>query len=207
MPRSPIIQYPNAFYHVMNRGRNKDLIFRDNSDFKVFLDIISQANIKFNAIIHAYCLMNNHYHLLLETPNANISQIMHSIGREYVQKYNEKYSCDGPLFKSRYKAILIDEDSYLISLNRYIHRNPICLKNEIKDYRWSSYQYYLGAINIPKWLNVSKTMRVIGYDVDKYKKFVETKSDREIYDEKRCNMPSILGEKGFKRKIIDTFRK
>src|SRR5258705_120791 len=117
MPRAPRIQYENALYHVLNRARNKDVIFSDESDFQLFLNIVEKANTKFNAIFHSYCLMSNHYHLLIETPSANLSKIMHFINGEFVRRYNKRKSLDGSLFKGRYKAILVDKDSYLIDLN------------------------------------------------------------------------------------------
>jgi len=108
----------------MNRGRNKDNIFQDKSDFQLFLNILGVASVEFNVIVHCYCLMSNHYHLLLQTPDVNLSKVMCFVGREYVRKYNRKKGCDGSLFKSRYKSILVDKDSYLADLSRYIHRNP-----------------------------------------------------------------------------------
>ena len=183
MPRSPRVEYPHAFYHVMNRGRNKDNIFHDKSDFQLFLKILGRASVEFNAIVHCYCLMSNHYHLLLETPDANLSKVMCFLGREYVRKYNRKKGCDGSLFKSRYKSILVDKDSYLGDLSRYIHRNPLCIVDNLREYKWSSYPSYLEISKAPSWLNKERILKILGCkNMESYVDFVETNRDKEIYD-------------------------
>lgn len=208
MPRLPRIEYPHAFYHVMNRGRNRENIFHNESDFQLFLDIIHKANIKFKSVVHCYCLMTNHYHLLVETPNANLSQVMHFIGNEYVKKYNKRKGFDGALFKSRYKAILIEEDSYLIALNRYIHRNPIALVKNLKDYKWSSYPSYLENSCTPSWLNKNRSLEILGWrdDLKKYSDFIELNEDEKIYKERK-NIPSILGSSDFRKRVLNILQK
>jgi putative transposase len=205
MPKSTRIEYPSAFYHIINRGRNRENIFHRKSDFELFLEIIQKAHFKFGAIIHAYCLMDNHYHLLLETPNGNLSQIMHHIGSSYVQKYNRLTGCDGSLFKSRYKAILVDKDSYLLELNRYIHRNPIGLVKKLEDYKWSSYPSYIGLTNAPAWLNKEQTLEILALknDLARYMDFVKKnrRQEREIYGNRKV-LPSILGGDDFKREVF-----
>lgn len=199
MPRSRRVEYPHAFYHVMNRGRNKDNIFHDSSYFQLFLDIIDKASTRFNLIVHCYCLMNNHYHLLLETPDANLSKIMRFVGREYVEKYNRKNGCDGSLFKGRYKSVLVDKDSYLSELTRYIHRNPLCIVDNLKNYQWSSYPAYLNESKTPSWLNKETTLKILGCkNVESYVDFVETNRDKEIYNGRK-NIPSIMGNDEFKK--------
>lgn len=176
MPRPRRIEYPNALYHVMNRGRNRENIFNNKSDFKLFLNILHESSIKFNLILHCYCLMSNHYHLLIETPDANLSKIMRFISGEFVTKYNKIKGLDGSLFKSRYKAILVEKDSYLVELNRYIHRNPLNIVDDLKSYKWSSYPAYLNISETPSWLNKEKTLEMLGYQDDvkkKYHQFIE----------------------------------
>jgi len=118
MPRPTRIEYEGAFHHVMNRGRNRSTIFHDKSDFDEFLKTLEEASKRFDAIIHAYCLMTNHYHLLIETPKANLSRIMQHINGLYTQRYNRKRQQDGTLFRGRYKSVLIDQDSYLLQLSK-----------------------------------------------------------------------------------------
>lgn len=208
MPRSPRVEYPHAFYHVMNRGRNKDNIFHDKSDFQLFLDIMGKASAKFNAIVHCYCLMSNHYHLLLETPDANLSEVMRFVGREYVEKYNRKKGYDGSLFKSRYKSVLVDKDSYLVDLSRYIHRNPLCIVDNLKDYPWSSYPSYLDASKAPSWLNYETTLKILSCEnkIGSYIDFVETNRDKEIYTGRK-NIPSVVGSSDFKKTALRIVKK
>ena len=210
MPRSHRIEYPRALYHVINRGRNKSNIFHTPSDFELFLKIIGESNTKFEAIIHSYCLMDNHYHLLIETPNANLSKIMHFISQKYVMRYNYFKECDGSLFKGRYKAILVEKDTYLVELNRYIHRNPINLVDNLRDYKWSSYPSYLGISNSPSWLNMQDTLKILGSDrgsinVEKYSNFIELDRDYELYQGYK-RIPSIIGDRDFKNKIIKDYK-
>ena len=108
MPRPTRIQYENAFYHVMNRGRGRQRIFHNDAYYQEFLKTLEEAYQRFDAIIHAYCLMGNHYHLLIETPRANLDRIMRHINGIYTQRYNRLKGTDGPLFRGRYKPILVD---------------------------------------------------------------------------------------------------
>ena len=153
MPRPQRIEYKNAFYHVMNRGRARQAIFQDERYYQAFLDTLAEAYQRFHCIIHAYCLMGNHYHLLLETPNANLSRIMRHINGVYTQRHNRLKHTDAPLFHGRYKAILVDKDAYLLQRSRYIHRNPIDMKQpmvrNLHDYQWSSYPAYTAKVNAP----------------------------------------------------------
>ena len=150
----------------MNRGGGRKTIFLDKSYYRAFLETLEEAHQQFHAIIHAYCLLDNHYHLLLETPDANLSRIMRHINGVYTQRYNRFKKTDGPLFRGRYKAILVDEDSYLLSLSRYIHRNPIETKKpivkQLRNYPWSSYPAYVGQVSALPWLYKEQVYGVLG---------------------------------------------
>ena len=111
MPRPVRIQYEDGLYHVMNRGRARQKIFHGPG-----------AHNRFDAQIHAYCLMGNHYHLLMGAPRANLDRIMRHVNGVYTQRYNRLKRTDGLLFRGGYKAILVDEDAYLLQVGRYIHR-------------------------------------------------------------------------------------
>ena len=124
MARPLRIQYPDAWYHVMNRGRNRAKIFYSRADYTAFIELLKDASSLWNIRIAAYCLMSNHYHLLVQTPEANLSRYMRHINGLYTQYFNRTYKSDGQLFRGRYKSIVIDGDSYLPELIRYIHRNP-----------------------------------------------------------------------------------
>ena len=166
MPRPQRIEYEGAFYHVMNRGRGRQLIFHGDEYYYAFLDVLAEVDQRFNCLVHAYCLMGNHYHLLIETPNANLSRIMRHVNGVYTQRYNNLKRTDGPLFRGRFKSILVDGDAYLLQLSRYIHRNPIDLKTplvkDLSEYQWSSYPAYINKKKGPDWLIREKTYEMLG---------------------------------------------
>ena len=145
MSRPLRIQYPDAWYHLMNRGRRREEVYADASDYSAFIDLLRDASEIFNVRIAAYCLMSNHYHLLIQTPDGNISRFMRHVNGVYTQSFNKRHGLDGPLFRGRYKSILIDQDSYLLELVRYIHRNPFDsgLENAFGQYPWSSHRGYV----------------------------------------------------------------
>ncbi len=125
MSRPLRIEYPDAWYHVMNRGRRGESIFRKKEDYLTFITLLQEAGDMWNLRVWAYSLMPNHYHLLIQTPNANLSRCMRHINGVYTQRFNRSHHLDGQLFRGRYKAIFVEGDSYLLELLRYIHRNPL----------------------------------------------------------------------------------
>jgi putative transposase len=210
MPRPQRLEYENAFYHVMNRGRGRKFIFHDEKYYHAFLETLSEAHFRFDCIIHAYCLMGNHYHLLIETPHANLSRIMRHINGVYTQRYNRLKNTDGSLFRGRFKAILVDKDEYIMQLTRYIHRNPIDMKKpiveELKQYPWSSYRAYINKEKKPSWLYRDFTYDILAHKkrYKAYEQFVNQGNDKEtieIYSKK--NLPSIIGSNEFKTWIYD----
>ena len=116
MPRTERLEYENAYYHVMNRGRGRQNVFHGRVYFEAFLDCLAEAHERFAAHVHAYCLMSNHYHLLISTPLANISRIMRHVNGVYTQRYNRLKRTDGPLFRGRFKSIIVDADAYLLQV-------------------------------------------------------------------------------------------
>ena len=154
MSRPLRIQYPGAWYHVMNRGRRREQVFRDQKDFEHFISLLQEAGNNWNCRIAAYCLMSNHYHLLLQTPDANISRIMRHINGVYTQHFNRRHRLDGPLFRGRYKSILVDADNYLLELIRYIHRNPLRagIGKKMGEYPWTSHMGYVSQAKKWSWL-------------------------------------------------------
>jgi REP element-mobilizing transposase RayT len=212
MPRPIRIEYPNALYHVINRGRARCNIFHGDVYYQSFLKTIEEAHTRFGLVVHAYCLMSNHYHLLVETPNANLGRIMRHINGTYTQKYNRLKNTDGPLFRGRYKAILAEESQYLLVLSRYIHRNPIETKmkmvKNLQDYAWSSYPYYLNVKNnAPDWLNMERTLKMFSGGDDplkNYEIFVNSTDENQLMSKiyQKRNIPAILGGKNFKEKIL-----
>jgi putative transposase len=162
MARPLRISYPGAFYHVTSRGNEQKAVFKSRPDREKFLEYLESSVQRYNAIIHAYCLMDNHYHLLLETPDGNLSRIMAHINGAYTMYFNIKRKRFGHLLQGRYKAILVEADEYAKELSRYIHLNPV-RANIVKlpeEYEWSSYSYYTGKKKAPEWLKLDF---ILGY--------------------------------------------
>lgn len=203
MPRPLRLQFENAWYHVMNRGAGFQIIYKSIIQRNLFLELLANATKLFSIEIHAYCLMDNHFHLLIKTPRANLDQAMHYISGTYTKCFNQMESTDGPLFRSRYKAILVDYDGYLLQVSRYIHLNPLKAKivKHAEEYHWSSYNYYLQEKNKPYWLNTDEILSMFSDTANFYRNFVETE---DIYTERfysKKNVPVIFGSKEFKKKI------
>jgi len=208
MPRPTRIQFKHAFYHVINRGKGRQTVFHDKNYYTAFLETLQESHQRFDAIIHGYCLMSNHYHLLIETPRANLDRIMRHINGVFTQRYNRLKKTDGPLFKGRYKAILVDEDAYLLQLSRYIHRNPIEIKGSkprLENYPWSSYRAYIGKSPAPPWLYQDTIYNMLGQRQRYvgYRAFVAQGTDddmKRFYG--KGNIAAVLGDASFKKSII-----
>ena len=155
MARPLRIAYQDGWYHVMNRGRRGEPVFQSRLDYFSFVDLLKETSEAWNVRVAAYCLIPNHYHLLLQTPEANISRCMRHIDGVYTQRFNRNHGHDGPLFRGRYKAIVVDADTYLLELVRYIHRNPVRagLTKRLDGYPWSSHKGYLSRAKRWEWLH------------------------------------------------------
>lgn len=161
MARALRIQYPGAVYHVMHRGNARQVIFKSRKHYELFLDCLEEVVLLWNIRVHAYSLMPNHYHLLIETPEGNLSRAMRHLNHVYTQRFNRANRRDGHLFRGRYKSILVEEDAYLVELLRYIHLNPVRarLTNVPEKHEWSSHHLYLGE----KKSNILTTDRLLSY--------------------------------------------
>ena len=212
MARPLRIQFPGAFYHITSRGNERSPVFLSQRDREKFLSYIESASERYKAVIHVYCLMDNHYHLLLETPAGNLSQIMHHINGAYTTYFNTKRSRSGHLFQGRYKAILIEVDEYAKELSRYIHLNPVRagMVGKPEEYEWSSYRYYTVERNAPEWLERNF---ILGYFSKKllramklYCEFVDSSIGHE-YKNPLSDISNsvILGSKEFIAEIKDRF--
>ncbi len=195
MPRKQRIQYPGAWYHVMNRGGAHQNIFRSNTHYELFTSLLSDAHEKYQAEIHAYCLMSNHYHLLLHCPNENLSKIMQYISKIYTQRFNKIHAIDGSLFRGRFKSIPVDADNYLLQVSRYMHLNPVAanITRKPEDYPWSSYKYYLNSDNNIKWLFHNEILNRFEntHPIQAYKQFVMA----GIHQEDTINISKMLSYK------------
>lgn len=209
MARPLRITYEGAWYHVMNRGLAKNPIFHNDYHRQLFLNLLVEIHNRYQVEIHAYCLMDNHYHLLIRTLSGNISRAMRHLDGLYTQRFNFSVNRDGPLFRGRFKSILVEADVYLLRLTRYIHFNPVVAKlvKKPEHYKWSSYRAYLTGNN-SYWLNTEFTLSYFGkiLQKQKYKTFIEEGIDSEIGNvfKKLKNVP-ILGTEAFIKTITEKY--
>ena len=179
MARPLRITYPGAFYHVTSRGNEQKDVFKSQRDREKFLEYLASATERYGAVIHAFCLLSNHYHLLLETPAGNLSQIMRHINGAYTTYFNVKRKRAGHLFQGRFKAILVEADEYALELSRYIHLNPVRagMVTRPEEYRWSSYNNYIGQGTAFSWLKMETILDYFSNSTkegrQKYRLFVE----------------------------------
>ena len=211
MARPLRIEYPGAFYHVTSRGNEQKDIFKSQKDREKFLDYLASATERYGAVLHAYCLMTNHYHLLLETPDGNLSQIMRHINGAYTTYFNVKRKRAGHLFQGRYKAILVEFDEYAMELTRYIHLNPVRAGMVVlpEDYSWSSYHSYIGLTPAPDWLRLEAILAYFGNGAanakQRYRTFVEDLLGAEYESPlKETFGTAVLGSEGFVAMIAET---
>jgi putative transposase len=146
MARPLRLSFENAVYHIMARGNRKDAIFHSDRDKDVFVDKMNETFTKYSFVCYSYCLVKNHYHLLLKTPFANISKGMHNLNASYANWFKAKHNIVGVVFQGRFKSIIVDEESYALAASVYIHSNPPERKSlkSLEDYKWSSYPDYVG---------------------------------------------------------------
>ncbi|MBI3372546.1 MAG: transposase [Betaproteobacteria bacterium] len=164
MSRPLRIEYPDALYHLTSRGNARGEIYLDDTDREIFLDMLASVVERFGWRIHAYCLMGNHYHLLAGTPQPNLSRGMRWLNGVYTQRFNRRHGRVGHVFQGRFKAILVEPESYLLELARYVVLNPVRagLANSPGRWRWSSYAATAGEQPSPRWLSVNWLLEQFG---------------------------------------------
>ena len=178
MARPLRLEFPGALYHVTSRGDRRENICESDDDRRLFLSVFASACEAYNWTCHAYCLMDNHYHLLIETPEANLSRGMRQLNGVYTQSFNRSHGRSGHVFQGRYKAILVEKENYLLELSRYIVLNPVRagMVRSVRDWPWSSYRATAGQTNEPGFLTVNWVLASFGKRksaaVKKYIQFV-----------------------------------
>lgn len=212
MSRPLRIEYRDAWYHVMNRGRRGEEIFSEQKDYHLFVDLLIESAHMWNVRVAAFCLMPNHYHLLVQTPEANLARCMRHIDGVYTQRYNRLHRCDGSLFRGRYKSILIEVDTYLLQLMKYIHRNPL-RTGSVKDleaYEWSSHVGYLSNARRWDWLYKEFVLSMLDKEKTRwrqaYRRFISEEDRLDIlrfYEGRK--LPSILGGEEFMQRVKERF--
>lgn len=210
MPRPLRIQYPGAVYHVMNRGNGRQAIFADAADARRFMQLLEEIAAPLDWRFHAYCLMTNHYHFVLHTPHANLSAGMQALSARYTQDFNRRHARDGQLFRGRFRAILVERESYLVPLVRYVVLNPV-LANVVADpaaWRWSSYRATAGLAPAPPLLDLSWMIGPYGAALPEAQKawrvhMSECLAEREkhLAVEALLSHRSILGSRDFMRRV------
>jgi putative transposase len=212
MARPLRVEYPGAYYHVINRGNAGEDIFATDRDREKFFEYLATAVERFSLIIHTYCLMTNHYHLLIETPQPNLSTAIQWLNISYAAYYNKKHQRRGHLFQGRFKSILVDADEYLKHLSRYIHLNPVRAKivTTPGEYPWSSYSAFIGKIKPPEWLETKWLWGYFGKKkkeaIKNYTNFVEEADITTLENpDKQLVGGFILGAPDFIDWVKDTF--
>ncbi|UCD78449.1 MAG: transposase [Desulfobacterales bacterium] len=212
MARPLRVEYPGAVYHVINRGNAGEKLFKNDRDREKFLVYLEKAVERFSLKIHAYCLMKNHFHILLETPLPNLSQSIQWINVSYAGYFNRKHHRSGHLFQGRFKSILVDADEYLKQLSRYIHLNPVRAKivQRPDEYQWSSYPAFVGKTKQPEWMETDWLLSQFGtkkkHAVKNYKNFVENVDIQSLENPaKDLAGGFILGNPDFVNWIKETF--
>jgi REP element-mobilizing transposase RayT len=212
MARKPRVEYPGAFYHVICRGNQRQVIFRGDTDRKYYLERLEDYRRRYGFKVYAYVLMSNHVHLLVETGPLPLSKIMQGLQLRYTGYYNRKYKKVGHLFQGRYKAILCDRQAYLLELVRYLHLNPGRLRAPMDPwrYRWSSHGAYLGKngwVKIETSVVLGELANTVGQARRAYLRFMaEGRGSGHQSDYYDVRDQRFLGDRAFVEKIDERVR-
>lgn len=179
MSRPVRIEFPGAHYHVTSRGTNEQAVFLDDEDRAVFLNVLEGVVTRFEWRVHSYVLMTNHYHLVVEVPDANLSKGMRQLNGVYTQHFNRRHGRDGSLFQGRFRSIVFESDNYLLPLCRHVVLNPVRAgeTRSANSYRWSSHRAMAGVVNAPELLCTESVLGAFGKrradSQKKYRDFVK----------------------------------
>lgn len=208
MARPLRIEFEGAFYHVMARGNARQKIFLEDDDRQTFIDNLGRVSQRFDWRVWAWCLMGNHYHLLIETRKPTLSKGMREVNGVYTQAFNRRHRRVGHVLQGRYKSILVDQDTYLLELARYVVLNPVRagLVQSAAECSWSSHQAVMGKVSAPEWLAVDDILARFhsqrGPARRAYARFVRDGIDADDpHDD--IQRAGILGGEAFMERILD----
>lgn len=213
MARPLRIQYENAYYHVTCRGNARARIFLNDYDRKTFIDLLQRSGEIYQVDIIAFVLMSNHFHLVVKTPLANLQEFMRHFNISYTSFFNKRHTRAGHLYQGRYKSLVIDADSYLLEVSRYVHLNPLRVKERsdaslsgnkayLKGYSWSSYIDYTTEQRRYPFLALSEILGYFSGNKKSYARFVESGITRMVNPLKQGKGLGIIGDKSFIERIM-----
>jgi REP element-mobilizing transposase RayT len=182
MGRAPRIDAEGGWHHVMNRGVARQQTFHSDADRVEFGRLLGVGHERFGVEVHAYCLVPNHYHLLLHCPYGGLSAFMQQLGSVFTRHVNERLGRDGPLFRGRFRSIAVTDDRQLLATVRYIHRNALDVPGitDVVEYRWSSHRTYLGSRRAPPWLRTDTVLAHFAGDPDRFAAFVRGDVEEQL---------------------------
>lgn len=199
MPRPLRIEYPGAWYHVFSMAARRRPVFKTEEHRDLFLEVVQQTAETYGVEIHAYCVVPDQYHLLIRTPRANLSRTLRQLNGVFTQRSNKRFGGKGQLFRGRYKAVLIDEATYLGATARFIHHVPVVTEQAARpdQYQWSSARAQTGGIKGPAWLNTKALAKVNGVA---YAKFLAQGVDEETqHFYARKHIEAVRGDAAFRK--------
>ncbi|SFN01079.1 REP-associated tyrosine transposase [Dokdonella immobilis] len=209
MARPLRIEFAGALYHVTSRGDRREDIYLDDVERMMFLEVLGEVCERFQWACHAYCLMSNHYHLLIETRDSTLAKGMRHLNGVFTQRSNRRHRRVGHVFQGRYKAILIQKEAYLLEVARYVVLNPVRagMVRSVNDWPWSSYRATAGWVDVPPWLSIDWLLSAFGTRRkaarEAYRRFVsEGRGAGSIWDDLKRQM--YLGDEAFVDRMIAT---
>ncbi len=211
MARSKRIEYKGAIYHLIQRGSNKEFIFKNDIYKGYLIKLIKEAKEKYEFNFYGYVIMSNHYHLLTQTIDIPVSKIMHKINLDYAKYYNYKENRTGPVFENRYKGILVENETYLLQLLKYIHLNPVKagICPSVDNYKWSSDVFYRrnmrGIVDINPILNIISKNRIEA--IRKYIEFMDSRYNHTDFHPDVFENLEIIGSEEFLGKVLAEYNR
>jgi REP-associated tyrosine transposase len=208
------VEYEGAIYHIISKGNRGDYIFADDKDKEIFLDILGRSVNRYGINIYVWCVMGNHYHLLVSMPHGNLSKAMHLIGSGYGSYLRRYRRFIGHVFAGRYKSLCVQKEGYLLELSRYIHLNPVRagMVKTPEEYQWSSYRQYIGKEKTQSWLQKEWLLSEYGATYKtaqkKYREFVEAGIENPPeYPSDKIIGQAVLGNETFVQKVVKTLKR